>query len=72
MFMMGSYVLDNVATMEVGDQYLTTDTTSSKLLYFVKGHGHSGDVVVLQGARGLKGVPSDKGPAGSLGPAGKR
>ena len=28
------YVLDHVATMEVGDRDLTTDTINSKLLYF--------------------------------------
>ena len=42
------YVLDDVATMEVGDRYLTTDTISSKLVYFVKGDGSSGDIVAFQ------------------------
>ena len=36
------YVLDDVATMEVTDWYLETDTISSKLIYFVKGDGGSG------------------------------
>ena len=45
------YVLDDVATMEVGDLYLTTDIINSKLVYFVKGDGSSGDIVVLQGDR---------------------
>ena len=50
------YVLNDVATMEVGDQYLTTDIISSS------------DIVALQGdrgpsrARGLKGDSGDKGP----------
>ena len=62
------YVLDDVATMEVGDRYLTTDIINSKLVYFVKGDGSSGDIVALQGdrgpsgARGLKGDSGDKGP----------
>ena len=37
------YVLDDVATMEVSDWYLETDTINSKLVYFVKSDG----VVVL-------------------------
>ena len=71
--------MDDVATMEVGDRYHTTDTISSKLAYFVAmGDGSSGDIVAMQGdirrsgARGLKGVSGDKGPAGSRGPTGKR
>ena len=61
------YVLDDVATMEVGDRYLTTHTISSKLVYFAKGEGSSG--VALQGVRGARGL---KGPTGSRGPTGKR
>ena len=70
------YVLDDVATMEVGDWHLETDTISSKVVYFVEGDGGSG--VAWQGdrepsgARGLKGDSGDKGPVGSRGPAGKR
>ena len=70
------YVLDDVAMMEVGDRYLTTDIINSKLVYFVKGDGSSG--VALQGnrgpsgARGLKGDSGDKGPDGSRGSTGKR
>ena len=33
------YVLDDVATMEVGDRHLETDTINSKLVYFVKDDG---------------------------------
>ena len=68
------YVLDDIATMEVGDRYLTTDIICSKLVYFVNGDGSSGDIVSLQGDRGpagakcLKGDSGDKGPAGSRGP----
>ena len=70
------YVLDAVATMEIGYRDLITDTISSKLVYFLKRDGGSG--VALQGdrgpsgARGLKGDSSDKGPVGSRGPIGKR
>ena len=62
------YVLDDVATMEIGDWHLETDTLSSKLIYFVKGDGGRG--VALQedrgpsGTRGLKGDSGDKGPVG--------
>ena len=72
------YVLDDVATMEVGDRYLITDIINSKLVYFVKGDGSSGDIVGLHGdrrpsgARGLKGDSGDKEPAGSRGPTRKR
>ena len=48
------YVLDDVATMEVGDRYLTTDIINSKLVYFVKGDGSNGDVVALQRILGSK------------------
>ena len=70
------YLLDDVATMEIGDRYRTTDTISSKLVYF--GDGSSGDIVPLQGDRGpsgascLKGDSGVKGPAGSRGRTGKR
>ena len=30
-------MLDDVATMEIGDWHLETDTINSKLIYFVKG-----------------------------------
>ena len=52
------YVLDDVATMEVGDRHRATDTTNNKLVYFVKGHGSSGggDIVALQGDRGPSGT----------------
>ena len=50
------YVLDHVATLEVGDRYLTTDIISSKLVYFVKDDGSSGDIVALQGDRGPSGA----------------
>ena len=73
------YVLDDVATMEVGDRHLETDTIYSKLAYFVKGDGGGGgDFVTLQGdrgpaeARGLNGDFGEGGPAGNLGPTGKR
>ena len=71
------YVLDDVATMEVGARDLTTDIINSKLVYyFVKGDGSSG--VALRGdrgpsgARGLKRDSGDKGPVGSRGPTEKR
>ena len=41
------YVLDDVATMEVGDRHLETDTINSKLVYFVKGDGGGGDILAL-------------------------
>ena len=51
------YVLDDVATMEVGDRYLETDTINSKLVYFVKGDGGGGgDIVALEGDRGTAGA----------------
>ena len=37
------YVLDDVATMEVDDRYLATDTINSKRVYFVKCDWSSGD-----------------------------
>ena len=75
---MGRYVLDDIATMEVGDRRLATDTVNCKLVYFEKDDGSSGDIVALQedrgpeGARGLNGDSDDIGPAGSRGPTGKR
>ena len=56
------YVLDDVATMEVGDRSLTEDTICSKLVYSVKGDGGSG--VVLQGNRGPSGTRGLKGDSG--------
>ena len=56
------YVLDDVATMEVGDWYFETDTISSKLVYFVKGDGSSG--VALQGDRGSSGTRGLEGDSG--------
>ena len=70
------FVLNDVATMEIGDRQIATDEISSKLRYFVKGDGGNG--AALQGdrgpsgSRGLKGDSGDKGPVGSRGPAGKR
>ena len=70
--------MDDVATMEVGNRYIRTDTISSKLVYFGKSNGSSGDIVALQGDRGpsgardLKRNSGDKRPAGSRGPTGKR
>ena len=74
--MMRGCVLDDVATVEIGDPRLVEDTINSKLIYFVKGDGSSG--VALQGdrgysgARGLKGDSGDKGLVGSQDPTGKR
>ena len=48
------YVLDDVATMEVGHRSLTEDTISSKLEYFVK--SDMGSDVALQGDRGPSGA----------------
>ena len=70
------YVLDDAATMEVGDRDFITDIINSKLVYFVNGDGSSG--VALQGdrgpsgARGLKRDSGGKEPVGSRGPTGKR
>ena len=36
------YVLDDVATMEIGDRDLITNKIYSKLIYFAKGDGSSG------------------------------
>ena len=36
------YVLDDVATMEIGNRQIASDTISSKLIYFVNGDGGSG------------------------------
>ena len=72
------YVLNDVATMEVGDRHFETDTRNSKLVYFVKGDGGGGDTVALQGyrgpagARGLNGDSRDREPAGSRRLTGKR
>ena len=66
-------VLDDVATMEVGDRSLAEDTISRKLMM-----GDGGSGVALQedrgpsGVRHLKGDSGDKGPVGSRGPTGKR
>ena len=63
------YVLDDVATMEIGGCQIETDTISSKLIYFVNGDGGSG--VTLKGdrgpsgSRGLKGDSGDQGSVGS-------
>ena len=72
------FVLEDVATMEVGDRRLARDTVNSELVYFVKDDGSSGDIVALQGdrgpsgARGLKKDSDDRGSAVSRGPTGKR
>ena len=58
------YLLDDVATMEVGDRYLRTDRINSKLIYFAKGDGSSGAAFQgdrrPSGARALKGDSADK------------
>ena len=41
------YVLDDVATMDVTNRYIATDTIRSELVYFVEGDDGSG--VALQG-----------------------
>ena len=70
------FVLDDVATLEVSNRNIATDTISSKLVYVIKSDGGSG--VALQGdrgpsgTRGLKGDSGDKGHVGSRGPTGKR
>ena len=43
------YVLDDVATMEIGYRQIEMDKVSSKLIYFVKGDDGSG--IALQGER---------------------
>ena len=63
--------MDDVATMEVSDLHLATDTISSKLVYCVMDDGSSGDIVALQedrGPSGAKGDSGDRGPDGSRGP----
>ena len=50
------YVLDDVATIEVSNRHLATDTICSKLVYFVNGDGSSGDIVALKGDRGPSGA----------------
>ena len=37
------FVLDDVATMEIGDRQIATDEIGSKLVYFVKGDGRGGE-----------------------------
>ena len=70
------HILDDIATMEVGDRDLLTDEINSKLVYFAKSDGSSGVALQgdrgLSGARGLKVDSGDKGPVGSRGPTGKR
>ena len=58
--------MDDVATMEVCDRHLATDTISSKLVYFVKDDGSSGDIVALQGDRGPSGAMGLKGDSGDV------
>ena len=63
------HVLDDVATMNVGEWFIETDKISSKLVYFVEGDDGSG--VALQGdggpygGKGLKGDSGDQRPIGS-------
>ena len=64
------YVLDDVATMKIGEWHIETDKISSKLVYFVEGDDGSG--VALQGDRGPSGDKGLKGDSGDQGPAGKR
>ena len=74
--MMGEFVLDDVATMDVTGRHIATDKLGSELIYFVD--ADDGSDVALQGDRGpsgvkgLKGDCGDQGPRGSQGPAGKR
>ena len=58
--------MDDVATMEVGDRRLATDTVSSKLVYFDGNSG--GDTVALEGDRGPSGATGLKGDSGGRGP----
>ena len=46
------FILDDVATMEIGNRQIATDTISSKLVYFVNADQGSG--VALQGHPGDK------------------
>ena len=62
-----AYAVDDVATMEIGDWYLETDTIGSKLIYFVKG---STCPRGMKGAKGLRGVAGIQGPLGVQGPVG--
>ena len=57
------YVLDDVATMEIGDRDLIADEINSELVYFAKGDGSSG--VSLQGDRGPSGARGLKGDSSS-------
>ena len=61
-FIVGDYILDDVATMEIGGRQIETDTINSKLIYFVKSGGGSG--VALQGDRGPSGSRALKGNSG--------
>ena len=60
------YVLDDVATMKVGEWFIEADKISSKLVYFVEADDDSG--VALQGNRGPSGVRGLKGDSGGQGP----
>ena len=57
-------VLDDVATMKVGDRHLATDGI---LIYFVK-CGGGGDIVAMQGDRGPSGARGLKGDSGDRRP----
>ena len=61
------FVLDDVATMEIGDHKIAADEISSKLVYFVKGDsGSGGSGAALQGDRGPSGTRGLKGDSGPL------
>ena len=62
------YVLDEVATMEVTNR----QSTSSKLINFVKGDDDSGVGFALHGDRGPSGAKGLKGDSGDRGVAGSR
>ena len=56
--------MDDVATMEIGNRQIATDTISSRLIYFAKGDGG----VALQGDRGPSGSRGWKGDSGDKDP----
>ena len=50
------YVLDDETTMQVTTRLIATDTSSSKLIYFVKGDAGGGVGSALHGDRGPSGA----------------
>ena len=70
------YVLDDEATMKVGEWFIEADKLSRQLVYFVEADDGSGVALLVDrgasGVRGLKGDSGDQGSSGSQGHAGRR